>query len=92
MDHLSSLRSETEQIRVPYLCVEPYDFKGFAGFPFRKEFNVVDMLEKGDFRGRNQPEVEAFLQAWLYFGLLGDVLQIGLGVQIDIRVREYVSS
>jgi hypothetical protein len=60
-------------IGVPYICTIPYDNKGFFDYPVRRGWNYTRFTE-GDFAEHPGPETLSFLQAWLYFGFLSEVL------------------
>ena len=64
-------------IRVPYLAAGiEYDGQGLSGFPERKGFVVEreGYLTFSELRQRPAHFAVAFVQAWLYFGLLQEVL------------------
>ncbi|KAJ7508999.1 hypothetical protein B0H11DRAFT_1703297 [Mycena galericulata] len=82
MDHLI-IPPEAKHLRVPYKCTEPYDGGDFFGYPARKGWTDEDLLGLNGFGGRDESEVEAFFQTWLYFGTLTCVFKLQ-GVDIDI--------
>jgi hypothetical protein len=58
------------------------------GFPERKGFDEK-RLRKGDFSDKPSREVIAFLQAWLFVGVLKEVLEpYGFNVDVEDFVRE----
>jgi Heterokaryon incompatibility protein (HET) len=72
---------------VPYLLPQlenhsanfTYDNEGFLGFPTRKGFNKILFSKKQEpefLQGRSVLEAAAFLQEWLFFGFLSDVLKV----------------
>ena len=88
MEHLGEGIASHLQ-RVPYIVTYPYDYKGFHTFPDR-----VSPCEHGGRWERSsgthtcpQPGplacAAAFLQAWLFFGLLAEVL--GPGAQLHLE-------
>jgi hypothetical protein len=89
MQHLVTLQKGSQPIVVPYLCTEDYDFEGFSMYPHRREWNKEVIIATGNFGQRSRREVQAFFQTWLYFGLLGEVFRIGLGVNIDLSLFVY---
>ena len=61
-------------VQVPCLCgTERYDRLGFLDYPLRRGWELVRLLE-GDFADNPPEKTASFLQSWLYFGLLIDVL------------------
>ncbi|KAJ3569711.1 hypothetical protein NPX13_g5991 [Xylaria arbuscula] len=80
MDHIPPIcGSPYQHIRVPNFCTEPYDGLEFSGYPQRKGWaDPVDgslALSKRSHEART-----AFLQTWLFFGVLEEVL----GCRIDL--------
>lgn len=73
MDHLPRPRGIKEPlIEIPLMEYIPYDFLGFESFPLRKGF-----VKDGSFDdSRPYSELASFVQSWLYFGLLSEVLEI----------------
>ena len=72
MDHLPSFGASAP-IEVPYLGGEIYDGLEFQGYPERKGWDTVNIIE-GRFDGRTYEETASFLQTWLYFGLVSSVI------------------
>ncbi|KAI5839389.1 hypothetical protein DFP73DRAFT_634592 [Morchella snyderi] len=73
---------------IPCLCeVEDYDKRGMIGFPARTGWTIDD--KKGPVRldGTETPpeRVARFLQTWLFFGMLHDILLIS-GVDVDLKI------
>jgi hypothetical protein len=62
---------------VPYIVDEEYDGLEFADYPTRKGFDI-DGLLKGDFKNKSPDEIAAFLQTWLYFGLIHEIFRVKL--------------
>jgi hypothetical protein len=86
MDHFpTSANIVPLDIVVPYLAdqAQPYDGKGFQNFPesvgFGKPGQYGIALER--LVGKSDDEIIAFVQSWLYFGLL----KIVLGRRFDLR-------
>ncbi|KAF3390837.1 hypothetical protein DPV78_010905 [Talaromyces pinophilus] len=82
MDHIPNLqRPVHEHIRVPYLFGEEYVYehggKAFYSFPERHGWDLSDIIQR-NFRqnGVEDPlRAASFLQAWLFFGLMSEVLK-----------------
>ena len=86
MDHLPCPSIVDESIRVPYLSGPIYDNAGFDGYPQRMGWD----FEKQEFHcffspgGRTPQRAQAFLQSWLFFGMLSEVLGVcGIELKID---------
>jgi hypothetical protein len=78
MDHLPTCAaSPNVHPRIPLLQGCDYDGKGFSGFPNRMGFDKTRLLS-GDFTEQSDEATAALLQAWLYFGLLIEVMGDGL--------------
>jgi hypothetical protein len=73
MDHLINFGA-FERIRVPYLCAEMYDGGDFNTYPQRHGW-TLDSLWNGDLGDKSVQDAAAFLQAWMYFGLLFQVFE-----------------
>ena len=80
MDHLVQIHGSTiSSPRVPYLCNKDYSYDnaGFMDYPFRcgmrkrKDDPGLFRMEKS---GVDLETVAPFLQAWLFFGTLQDIL------------------
>jgi hypothetical protein len=82
--------------RVPYLGhICRYDNQGFASFPSREGWKLVGenafsmRLVRSDGSETSVGEGTAFIQAWLYFGLLSETFRIaGVEICIDDFVNE----
>lgn len=86
MDHLLLPKDPlpTALDKVPYICVEKYDGGPFLSYPHRKQKPWVVPDENDPLyipyatfekmRPTPKAEQEAFMQAWLFFGLLNEVL------------------
>ena len=87
MDHLPCPASAIgrEKILVPYVCREKYDGGPFMTYPSRRD-GIPDLYLVGLFPGQfpyhhqmqlaslPQQELESFYQAWLFFGLIREIL------------------
>jgi hypothetical protein len=72
MEHLPEfLSSSLPRPEVPYLCEQKYDGLGFASYPQRRGWDS-ERLKAGDFDEHPVNRTCAFLQEWLFFGLLGE--------------------
>lgn len=70
--------------RIPYYCLEEYDRGDFNTYPERQEWTQKELFTEstwtdlGGANGRSRRIAAAFLQQWLFFGLLhaafGDVI------------------
>lgn len=85
MDHLDTPSiTNGDEIKIAYVCLEPYDNGPFMEYPLRRGYDIADASEC-DFH-RSDPDygkvwddvpiVQSFLQAWLFFGLLWEVHQM----------------
>ncbi|KAJ9643887.1 hypothetical protein H2199_003753 [Coniosporium tulheliwenetii] len=84
-------------LEVPYLykpehqCM--YDGQGFLDFPKRKEYDKKNGFLRGDFTqggAKTLEEAASFLQQWLFFGLLADLMSIQ-GVEVQISDFTYTN-
>ena len=93
MDHLPVIESPAfATTRVLYICQDAaYDGLGFATFPQRMGWQMVDYYGCQRLAHPDNPhskshktvhEEAAFLQAWLFFGLLAEVFKV-VGISID---------
>jgi hypothetical protein len=81
MDHIPGAEgSACQSIGVPNFCSEPYDGLGFADYPFRKGWTTTS---RGRLRleQRSRNDQAAFLQTWLFFGMLEEVI----GFRVDVQ-------
>ncbi|OCL01411.1 hypothetical protein AOQ84DRAFT_383762 [Glonium stellatum] len=83
MEHLLFRDDILPPITVPYICSEDYDGGDFHSFPERRGWDVSTWQwstpEDGfNLNGKSVRDMAAFLQTWLFFGLLNSVLQIVL--------------
>ncbi|KIX91925.1 uncharacterized protein Z520_12361 [Fonsecaea multimorphosa CBS 102226] len=80
MDHIPTPEHPYRPVHVPWLSGSPslsseYDCKGFLDFPSRHG-RSTQSLQNADFEGKDAAQTAAFLQEWLYFGLISSVFQI----------------
>ncbi|KIW95300.1 uncharacterized protein Z519_03884 [Cladophialophora bantiana CBS 173.52] len=82
MDHIPTPEHPFRPIHVPWLGGSQklkvnyeYDSKGFLDFPSRHGWSTQS-LQDANFEGKNAAQTAAFLQEWLYFGLISSVFQI----------------
>ncbi|OAP61420.1 hypothetical protein AYL99_03623 [Fonsecaea erecta] len=74
VENLPPMPSESTPIRVPWLGADPNPGNGsFFDIPANRGFNL-DSLLRGDFSGHGARQGLAFLQTWLFFGLLKEAL------------------
>jgi hypothetical protein len=74
MDHVLEIRDTTwAPVKVPCLSREPFDGLAFDSYPTRRGWDR-DLLLRGDFTQHPPDSTAAFLQDWLYFGVLYEVL------------------
>lgn len=86
MDHLPALASRIsqEQETVPYVCTKAYDEGPFLTYPIREgkpqalpALSVPGNLHFWQYEQHHptpKQELEAFLQTWLFFGLVSEIL------------------
>ena len=74
-------------IRVPYLCVLHYDGLGFQDFPRRHGYIFENHRPWLLQMSRFDAPLLAFLQTWLYFGLLAEIFRL---VDIIIDANDFV--
>ncbi|KUJ12058.1 uncharacterized protein LY89DRAFT_673847 [Mollisia scopiformis] len=95
MEHLPPVTKAYEPISVPFIGETEYDGLEFASYPTRRGFDL-DRLLQGDLQGRSTEAVASFLQDWLYFGfmheLLGIEIQRGDFVRTDDAGREWITA
>jgi hypothetical protein len=77
----------------PYLCTEDWDGGDFLTYPQRKGWEIPpwdawDRSLEFDTAGRTFDEIAAFLQTWLFFGLLESVLGIKIPKEDFTRLNE----
>jgi hypothetical protein len=77
MEHLPPVSSPYKPVLVSYIADEKYDGLEFSDYPTRRGFDI-DSLLKGDFKNNSPGEIAAFLQTWLYFGLIHAISKVNL--------------
>jgi hypothetical protein len=87
MDHLPTVLNPHRPIQVPYLGGGDYDGQPFAGYPTRRGWNI-ELLLQGDLQERTRAEAAQFIQTWLYFGMMYELLVLDDGHQI--RVEKFI--
>ena len=91
MDHLPKIDNPAfPPFEVPCLCQpDDYDQKGFLDFPRRRGWTIDNLRGplRSDQEDQSPETVNAFLQAWLFFGLLHDVLWIA---GVKVRPEEFL--
>jgi hypothetical protein len=96
MDHLPCIDDPAfPALEIPYLGSHcQYDGDGLREFPFRQGWRLAGQegysgpsvfLDRIDGGQKSTNQKTSFIQAWLFFGLLIEVLQI-VGVEIDTRM------
>lgn len=97
MDFIPSVQSPAfSPVEIPYLTLVQYDGRGFFGYPKRMGWDTPRLL-RGDFTQQHSLEqTESFLQAWLYFGMLSEVLDVKWTAEsftrIDSSGRRWVTA
>ncbi|OQU96765.1 hypothetical protein CLAIMM_02798 [Cladophialophora immunda] len=86
MDHIPTPEHPYRPIHVPWLGGSQkfhieYDGKGFLDFPSRHGWNTQS-LQDADFEGKDAAQTAAFVQEWLYVGLISSVFQV-CGITFD---------
>ncbi|KAI9172598.1 hypothetical protein HJFPF1_02104 [Paramyrothecium foliicola] len=75
MDHLPVFRYVTEPYpRIPFLSQQPYDGLEMDSYPDRQAFDLTRLYSK-DFTQHSPENTAAFLQTWLFYGGLYEVLR-----------------
>ena len=87
MDHFPPISHGYNPINVPFLGGE-YDGEDFNGYPSRQCWDL-GKLQTGDLQNKSPADAGKFLQSWLYFGMMHEVL--GLRVPTTDFVRGSVS-
>lgn len=90
MDHLPRLNDPAHDFEVPCLCTEEYPYGGleFTTFPVRQGWNKAELLHK-KLEERERRDAAAMLQAWLFFGVLTEVLVRPVNPDDFRRVNEH---
>jgi hypothetical protein len=87
MEHLPPVKKPHDPVFVPYVGDREYDGLEFSSYPSRRGYDI-DRLLQGDFQGSSPEEIAAFLQVWLWFGLIHAVLQVQVDSARFIRTDE----
>ena len=91
MDHIPLVHhSHRGHLDVPFWCdgAYAYDCFGWTGFPERKGFDE-EHIRRGEFGDKSSREAIAFLQAWLFVGVIKEVFEpCGIHVDVEDFVRE----
>ena len=82
MDHLPPVSNSYNAVKIPYLGAE-YDGEVFTGYPSRQNWDL-EKLQAGDLQNRTILDAGRFIQSWLYFGMMQEVLGI------EILTAEFV--
>jgi hypothetical protein len=89
MDHLPLPSDDFAHppIEIPYLCNNGYmyDDLGFLTYPDRAGIDI-HKLRDNNLDLQELQDLAPFLQAWLWFGLLGETLQVGSRENRDQRI------
>jgi hypothetical protein len=100
MEHLM-LDGRVPPIVIPYIARDDFNDGDFSTFPERKGWDIStwrwSTKDVGfDLNGRSIQEMSSFLQEWLFFGLLGAVLDIvivkGDFLRSDVDGRRYLTT
>jgi hypothetical protein len=77
-------------LTVPYICNErfSYDDNGFLSYPRRCGLDIWQLCQNDQI---DLDEWAPFLQAWLWFGLLGETISIGSRTHVPQRIANYLS-
>lgn len=85
MDHLPCSENHLWQhVRVPYLCQEEYDGLAFSDYPVRKGWQDAHSRAL-DLSRRSRDDQSAFLQTWLFFGMLTEVFGVPVSTQDFVK-------
>lgn len=81
MDHLPNIGQPWRPIQVPYLEGPIFEKEeGFLDFPKRHGWDIEKIIE-GKHEQHTPVQVAAFLQGWLFFGLISKVLDCKIDVK-----------
>lgn len=87
MEHLPPVTKPHDPIFIPFIADSDYDGLNLAGYPSRRGFDL-DRLLKGNFQISSSDQIAAFLQTWLYFGLMHAILGVKLKTADFVRTDE----
>ncbi|KAM0282917.1 hypothetical protein ACHAQH_002727 [Verticillium albo-atrum] len=89
MDHLPNFKYKSEPYpRVPLLSTKPYDGLEFDGYQTRCGFLLTPLYNR-DFSQKPREETADFLQTWLFYGAIREMLTVdeppdlGLFIEMD---------
>ncbi|KAF4632702.1 hypothetical protein G7Y89_g5424 [Cudoniella acicularis] len=85
MEHLPPVSDPYEPILIPYIGDCEYDGLDFAGYPSRRGWDI-DRLLIGDFQETPTANAAAFLQTWLFFGLMHEIFAVKIRSADFIRI------
>lgn len=89
MDHVAPpLNPDGDEIDVPLLSLQNYDHLDFLGYPQREGWGVRSVLDWDDLFENPPREFQAFLQRWLYFGVLEVVFRQRINVLDFVRWKD----
>ncbi|KAM0501127.1 hypothetical protein D7B24_005548 [Verticillium nonalfalfae] len=76
MDHLPNFKYKSEPYpRVPLLSSQPYDGLEFDGYQTRRGFLLTPLYNR-DFSQKPREETADFLQTWLFYGAIRELLTV----------------
>ncbi|KAL9118922.1 MAG: hypothetical protein Q9187_004523 [Circinaria calcarea] len=91
MDHLPKIEASAfPPLEVPCLCeTNDYDRGGFLDFPQRNGWKIDKLrgLVRSDEEHKSPEKITAFVQAWLFFGMLHEVFRIS---EVEIEFKDFV--
>lgn len=90
MDHLPKITNSTENPPVQCLCTIDESFNPYViGYPEQKGWKLTrgEAIIREDGVIPTAPEIAAFLQEWLFFGVLSDVLRIA---NLHVKFEHFV--
>lgn len=91
MDHLPEIQQRVrDAVKIPCLCnITDYDGLGVKGFPGRQNWMIDSIRGPVQLTEREPSPTSpaAFLQSWLFFGMLHDAFR---AVEIDLNTKDFV--
>ena len=94
MDHLPPVSKSYNAVEIPYLGGE-YDGEEFTGYPAQQNWDL-EKLQAGDLQNRTALDAGSFIQSWLYFGMMQEVLGIDIltadFVRVDGSQKQFVTT
>jgi hypothetical protein len=95
MEHLPPVSDPFEPIVIPYIGDCEYDRLDFAGYPSRRGWDI-DRLLMGDFQDAPTANAAIFLQTWLFFGLMHEILAVEIRtadfIRIDVSGKKWLTT